>query len=221
MTTLTEALHPGAFIVAEAGHTQTRDTAVIALSQTIVVGQVLGRRIAGTVTSSVAADAGNTGNGVFTIDGTTPVAAGARDGVYRVINDLVAANGGEFQVFDPEGVEIGRVAVGATFNNQIKFSIADGATDFTIGDAFSVTVGIEDSDYEYAALNYSATDGLANAAGIAVYPVTTDGSNKQSIAVMVRGPSQVRLSDLTFPSGSAAQQAEVLRQLDRLGIVAR
>ena len=53
---------------------------------------------------------------------------------------LCAANSGEFVVYDPDGIEIGRVAVAATFNNQIKFVIADGSNDFAIGDAFSVTV---------------------------------------------------------------------------------
>src|SRR5262245_5985165 len=60
--------------------------------------------------------------------------------VYRVVNELVATNSGEFVVYDPDGIEIGRVAVAATFSNQIKFMIADGSTDFAIGDAFSITV---------------------------------------------------------------------------------
>jgi hypothetical protein len=64
-------------------------------------------------TSSAAADAGNTGNGTITMDVTTPVLAGAKNGVYRAVNDLVAANSGEFVVYDPDGIEIGRVAVGA------------------------------------------------------------------------------------------------------------
>ena len=37
---------------------------------------------------------------------------------------MIAANSGEFVVYDPDGIEIGRVAVAATFNNQIKFVIA-------------------------------------------------------------------------------------------------
>lgn len=224
MTTLTEPLHPGAFIVSESeGPYHTREAVVIALSQTILVGMLLGRaNVAANVTSSAAADAGNSGNGVFTIDGTAPVGAGAKNGKYRVVNDLVAANGGEFQVFDPSGQEIGRVAVGATFNNQIKFAIADGSNDFAIGDAFTVTVGIEDTDYQYEALDLTKAGDEAKVAGIAVYGVVTDGSTTQKITALVRGPAEVRASDLTFPSGATgAQIAECTRQLESLGIVCR
>jgi hypothetical protein len=224
MTTLTEALHPGSFIISESPHEHCRDAITIAVSQTILVGQALGRRIAASaaVTSSATADAANTGNGVFTLDGTAPVAAGAKDGAYRVVCVAVATNSGTFEVSDPDGKEIGRVAVGATFNNQIKFAIADGAADFVIGDAFTVQVGVEDGDYEYLALNLSATDGSQNVAGFAVYPVTTSGSATAKIAGLVRGPADVRAADLTWPSGAtAAQIAEGLRQSERLGIVGR
>jgi hypothetical protein len=225
MTTLTETVHPGAFIIAEAPHEHCRDSITVATSQTIVVGAALGRRVASaalaSATSSAAADAGNTGNGTFTLDATTPVAQGAKDGNYRIVNELVATNSGEFVVYDPSGILLGRVAVGATFNNQIKFVIADGASDFTIGDAFTVTVGIADTSYEYTALNLSATDGTQNVAGLAVYPVTTTSATAK-IAGLVRGPADVRSSDLTWPSGAtAAQIAEGLRALERLGIVAR
>lgn len=222
MTTLTEARHPGTFIIGEEEDHHTRDNILVALSQTLLVGQVLGRRgvIAG-VTSSAAADAGNTGNGVFTIDATAPVAASAIDGVYRVVCIAAATNSGTFEVVDPNGVEIGRVVVGATFNNQIKFVVADGSTDFVVGDAFSVTVGVELSDFEYAALDFTATDGLQNAAAIAVYPITTGGSVKGHVAGLTRGPAQVRGTDLTWPTGTAAQIAEGVRQLERRGIIVR
>ena len=222
MTTLTEAAHPGTFIIREAPFDHCRDNIVVAESQTIVVGEVLGRRIsaAATVTSSVVADGSNTGNGVLTLDGSAPVAVGAQDGVYRAVCIAVATNGGEFEVVDPSGIELGRAAVGATFNNQIKFVVHDGTNDFAAGDAFSITVGIADTAYEYVALNLAATDGTQNAAGIAVYPITTSSSG--NLAGLVRGPADVRGSDLTWPGGiTAPQQAEGLRQLERLGIITR
>jgi hypothetical protein len=225
MTTLTEALHPGAFIISEAPHMHCRDSISIPAAQTVLAGQVLGRRVlAGDLaaaTSSVVADSGNTGNGVFTLDGAAPVGQGAKDGNYRVVNELVAANSGEFVVYDPAGIEIGRVAVGATFNNQIKFVIADGSADFAIGDAFTVTVGIADSQYEYLPLNLAAADGTQNIAGIAVAGIVTTSASA-FIAGLVRGPADVRASNLSWPAGiTAAQQAEGLRALERLGIVPR
>jgi Bacteriophage lambda head decoration protein D len=222
MVTLTEALHPGAFIISEGPHNHDRDAVSFAQSQTIVTGQVLGRRIqaAAAPTSSAAADASNTGNGTFTLDATAPVAQAAKDGNYRVVCILAGASA-EFEVVDPSGAEIGRVAVGATFNNQIKFVVAAGGTNFAAGDAFTVTVGIADSNYEYAALNESATDGTQSVAGIAFAPITTTSANVVGAAI-TRGPMDVRASNLTWPSGaSAAQIAEGLRSLERLGIVAR
>jgi hypothetical protein len=218
----TESRHPGGFMVSEANGMKSRDKFAVALSQTIVAGQVCGKTaVVSGATSSVAADAGNTGNGVFTLDVTAPVSAGAKDGVYRVINDLVAANSGEFIVLDPDGIEIGRVAVAATFNNQIKFVIADGATDFAIGDAFSVTVGLEETDYQVEALNLSGTDGSQRPACISWGNVTTDGSNLGAGTFITRD-AEVRGVDLVWPSGiTAAQLAEGLRALEKLGIIVR
>ena len=185
-------------------------------------GRVVGKTaVVSLVTSSAAADGSNTGNGVITMDATAPVAAGAKNGVYRVVNELVATNSGEFVVYDPDGIEIGRVAVAATFSNQIKFVIADGATDFAIGDAFSITVGIEESDYQIVAYNPAGTDGSQRAAGILWEGVTTDGTNLGAGVVITRA-AEVRGVDLVWPATiTAIQRADALRQLEKFGIIAR
>jgi hypothetical protein len=221
---LTETLHPGAFIVSESDQGfYSRDAVLIALSQTIRPGMVLGKRaIVAGVTSSAAAAASNTGgSGAMTLDVTAPVGAGVQDGVYQAICIEPASNGGTFEVFDPQGVSLGVVAVGGTFNNQIKFVIAD-ATDFVAGDRFLITVGVEyDGDMEYLAHDPAATDGSQVACAIAIYGVTTDGSTKQKIAALTRR-AEVRLSDLEFKSGiSAANKAETIDQLRAVGIVCR
>ena len=114
-----EPKHAGAFMVSEAPGRLSRDRLVVALNQSLAAGQVVGKTaVVAQVTSSAAADGSNTGNGVITLDATAPVAAGAKHGVYRAVNELVATNSGTFVVFDPDGIEIGRVAVGATFSNQ-------------------------------------------------------------------------------------------------------
>lgn len=222
-TVLTEGLHAGAFIVSEGYNKYSRDQVTVALSQTLVAGQVIGKiGVPASETVSVAADAGNTGNGVFTIDGTNPIGAGAIDGPYRVVCIAVAANSGTFSVTDPKGVEIGRVAVAATFNNQIKFAIADGATDFVAGDAFTVLVGRESgTDEQIVAWGAGNTDGSQKAAGLLVYACTTDGSNTAQRAIIARH-AEVRLSDLTFGgSPTTAQQAEAVEQLRAIGIICR
>lgn len=223
MTLLIEARHPGDFIVSEAEGFRSRETAVIGVSQTIVVGQVLGKTavIAG-ATSSAVADSGNTGNGAITLDVTTPVLAPARDGVYRAVCIEPAENGGVFAVFDPSGVEIGTVAVGATFATEIKFGIADGAMDFAAGDAFSIIVGIESiADERYKALDLMATDGSARAAAVAVHPCVTGAGETKRIAI-IDCDAELRAADLTWPAGiTAPQKAERVEQLRRRGIKLR
>jgi len=224
MVTLTETLHPGAFIISESnGPYYTREAVTIAASQTILPGTVLARNaVAANTTVSAAADASNTaGSGAITMDPTTPVLDGAQDGRYRAVCVEPASNAGTFAVFDPQGVQIGSVAVGATFANQIKFVIAD-AADFVVGDAFSINVGIEQDDYEYSALDLTKTGDFAKAAGVAVYGAVTGAGETAKIAAIVRGPCEVRGADLTWPAGiTAVQKAEAVRQLEALGIVCR
>jgi hypothetical protein len=124
-------------------------------------------------------------------------------------------------VFDPQGVEIGRVAVAGTFNNQIKFVIADGSTDFAVGDAFSVTVGAEEVDYQYKAFDHAGTDGSQHAAAVLFDAVTTDGSSTKP-ATVHRRDCEVRAADLTWPAGiSAAQKAAAIAELAALGVILR
>lgn len=221
-TVLIEAEHAAAFVLSEGFNKFSRDQVTVGQSQTLAAGQVVGKvGIPASETSSVAADTGNTGNGVFTLDGSAPVASSAIDGAYRVVCIAVATNSGQFLVSDPKGVELGRVAVGATWNNQIKFVIADGATDFAAGDAFTVSVGRQSgTDEQVLAWSPSATDGSQRAAGIMIGPVAT-GAGQTAQAIMLSRHAAVRLSDLAFGgSPTSAQLAEAIEQLRALGIIA-
>lgn len=223
-TVISEGLHGGAFIVSEAEQGYfSREQVTVALSQTLAAGQVLGAvDVPASVTSSAAADASNTGNGTFTLDATNPTDTGAQDGNYRVVA-ISAGASAVFEVIDPKGVEIGRVTTGgAAFASQIKFTIGAGGTAFAVGDAFTVTVGVESgNDRQVKAWTPTATDGSQNPVGILIYPKTTDGSNTTQGSMIARH-AEVRLADLTFGgSPSAAQKAECIEQLRRIGIVCR
>lgn len=220
MVTLTETIHAGAFIVSEGDGWFSRDQVTVALSQTLLAGTpVYKSGIIASETSSAVADAGNTGNGTITLDATTPVLAAGQNGTYRAICIAVAANSGTFAVFDPKGIEIGRVAVAATFNNQIKFVINDGATDWAAGDAISIIVGRESNiDETVTAL---PNDGSQRCDGLMVYPVTTDGSSTKKGALLCR-TAEVRLADIQWPSGiSAANKAKAIEELRSLLIIGR
>lgn len=224
VTVFTEAQHPGAFIVSEEEGFLSRDAVTINESQTILVAQVIGRSVViADATSSAAADAGNTGSsGAMTLDPTTPVLAGAKNGKYRVVCIEPGSNVGTFAVFDPYGVEIGVYNVGGSaFAKEIKFTIAD-ATDFVAGDAFTVTVGIESlTDELWEVLDPAATDGTQIAAGIAVYGVVTGAGETKKISAITR-IAEVRAADLAWPNGiSAANKARAIEELRALNIILR
>jgi len=54
----------------------------------------------------------------------------------------VPANGGVFSVTDPYGRALPNATVGVAYSTQIGFTIADGLTDFIIGDGFDLTVTV-------------------------------------------------------------------------------
>lgn len=92
------------------------------------------------LSAAAAARAGNTGNGLITA--APAVGGSAIEGVYTLVAEEPAADGGVFRFEDPDGEFLGtvRVGVAATLGGIGPFTIADGATDFVAGDAFNVTV---------------------------------------------------------------------------------
>jgi hypothetical protein len=127
-------------------------------SGTLALGAIVGLVLNATPVG--AAVAGNTGNGTI---GTLSLGTNARAGVYRAVCIEPAANGGTFAIEDPDGVQIGRVNVGAAATGPVIFTIADGATDFVAGDAFTITVAATGAVLRCAA---AATDGSSRPHGI-------------------------------------------------------
>lgn len=123
--------------------------------QNLARGAVLGKASIGAASTAFA----GTGNGAITMDATTPIRPGAKVGAYAATCITAAANGGTFRVEDPDGNVLGDVAVGATFDDDIKFVIADGATDFIVGDKFTITVAAGSGKYLLSAA--AAIDGSA------------------------------------------------------------
>lgn len=196
----------------------SRDEAVLATGSGIKrPGTVLGRMSLGAATSGAKAG-GNTGNGTLTLDATTPVGAGAKVGIYRVRLIAAAANAGTFRVTDPDGFVLGEVAVGATFDNDVKFATADGATDFIVGDGFDITIPLGAGKLKPLALN--ATDGTQNAVAILLDNVDATSADKR-IVVLSR-TAEVVLQALEWPVGiSAEQKTAALAALEAKGVVAR
>lgn len=201
-------------ILAEVNPTWSRDTVVLAAnSDEVVIGTVMGEIKIGAATA--AAKAGNTGNGTCTMDATTPVLQGAKDGIYTVRFTSATA----FTVEDPDGNVIGTGVNGTAFADDIKFVTAAGGTAFVAGDGFDITVAVAASE-KFAPLDLSAVDGSDKPAAIALAPRATS-TDDQKIPVGARG-LVVNPANLVWPAGATdAQKAAGLRALKAKGIVPR
>ncbi len=217
-TIFTEAVHPMAPLI-EAVHNLSIDEVVIAASQTIVVGQVLGatgQTSAETVAGAAAA--GNTGTSTI---GSVSASATAQNGVYNIVL-LTAGSTGEFEVGRPDGTIDGVGKIGTAYTGQVNFTITSGGSP-AVGDNFSVTVTrpFGETGEQFEAWNPAATDGSQNASAIALYPATTAAGATQRIAAL-RRDGTARASDLTWNgSATAAQIAFATQQLAAKNIILR
>lgn len=210
MTILQERNHTGEFLLSEANGNRSRDVGT--------VNATAGRLDSGTVmailTSAnagvVTADAGNTGNGVF---GAVTVGNDAITGTYVVEITEAAAEGGTFSVTDPNGDAVGTGEVGVAFSaGGLSFTIADGATDFVVGDKWTVavTAGLgEWVPYD----DDGSNDGRRTASGILYTAV--DATEADAQATFVVRDAEVAAARLT--GLDAAARAD----LAALGIVVR
>lgn len=202
----------------EGPNRSSRDEGVLASGSGVVeCGTVIGRIGVGAAVAAAKAG-GNTGNGTLTLDVTTPVRNGAKVGVYRVRLKTVAANGGVWAVTDPEGYDLGEVAVGATVDNDLKFATADGATDFVVGDGFDITVAIGSGKWK--PLDFSAWDGSAN--DLAILLERANATSTDVRIVNLRRNAEVVGAALVWPAGATTQQKNAaLAALEQRGVVAR
>lgn len=141
-------------------------------------GSVLGIIALGAV-SSAAKAGGNTGNGTLTVDPANPKRVGAKTGVYRVRCIAAAANNGTFRVEDPDGFVLGDIVMAGgagAFDDDIKFTLADGGTDFIVGDGFDVTVAAGSNLLTLASAN--AEDGSSDPVGILPEEIDATSENK-------------------------------------------
>lgn len=200
----------------------TREVGVLKSGFSVLaLGMVLGVISFGAVTSAVKASGANTGNGTCTPDVAAPVQVNAKAGIYTARCIAAATNSGTFEVKDPEGRSLGQVVVGATFNDQIKFVIADGATDFIVGDGFDITVAAGSG--KYAPYDPTAKDGTQNAAAILLHQHDTTAADVAGAVLLVRGPAEIDRTGLAWGTNvtTNTHKDNAVAALAKLGIVSR
>ncbi len=184
------------------------------------IGTVLGRIQAATVAVGAPAFTG-TGNGVLT-RAAPAYGVGAQQGTYVVRLIEAGANAGSFEVKRPDGTVDGVAEVGVAYVGQVRFTIADGSTDFSAAAQFTLAVTVSAVSYKYVPLNFGGADGSQNAAAVSLSQRTaTDGGSDQKIVLLKRGPAIVDELHLIWPGGATTDQiAAGLAQLEAVGIVA-
>jgi len=219
MTVLTEDLaRTAGYIVSEAAGHRSRDQITIASGSGVLkAGAVLSfvDAASGTATAAGGALVG-TGDGVLTL-ADPAVGAGVKAGVYKVLCIDPATDGGTFAVEDPDGIIVGSATVGVAFTGVVKFTIADGATDFTAGSWFPITVTKADPAAVGA---YVPFDGSRPAAAILYEGVDATSAAGRRTATL--RDSEVQTDLLVWATGvTSDQKLAALASLASLGIIGR
>ncbi len=214
MTTLTEKLHPFGFLFSQANGSRSLENITLMDGQNLQAGDVLGLVATGAATSAAKAG-GNTGNGTM---GAVTVGATAKVGVYTLTITAAATNAGTFSLTDPDGVVLatGTVAVAYT-GGGLSFTLADGTTDFIVGDGFTITVASVPG--KYAIYDNAASNGVQAAAGILV--AATDATAGHTPAVIVARDAEVNAAELGWNGQDSTAITAGKADLAALGIIAR
>lgn len=214
-TVYTEGKRVGDVIKYELNPTLTRESMVVLSGEDLACGSVLGAQLVGGA-ATAAALATNTGDGAM---GAITVGTAAKRGRHSIIVVEPAAAAGNFIHVDPDGVVVGKGTVAVAYSGGgLSFTLADGAADFVAGDGFVIEV--TGGTLKAKLWDPADTDGGQNLAGILLFD--TDASAADSTgAALVRGPAVVARDALTWATATAAQKAEIERQLAAKGIVVR
>jgi len=211
MTTLTQPRRRGEFLRGDIDPISF-DAGTLLSGQNLQAGTVLGQI---TNSTAVAVAGTNTGNGAM---GAITVGPNAVPGVYTLRITSAAANAGGFTVTDPMGDIVGTGNVAQAHNNgSLSFTLADGATDFVVGDSFTITVT---GSGQWRQLNLAGTDGSQRAAAI-LYD-NEDASAAARTVTLVTRHQELGLSDLIWPVGiTTPQMTTALAQLAAQQLIAR
>ncbi|MDP1866993.1 MAG: head decoration protein [Bradyrhizobium sp.] len=162
---------------------QTRKVTLLSGAGVLLRGTVLGKIgvDAGAVTVGAAAFTG-TGNGTLT-PADPAYGAGVQTGTYTSRLMEAGANSGQFEVRRPDGTVDGYATVGAAYDGQVKFTIADGATDFSGAAQFIQAVTIADTGAtKYKKSLAAATDGSQTPCAILGEDCDATSADKDTIA---------------------------------------
>jgi hypothetical protein len=207
---MSESNYLGDVLKYEAPNLFSRDEVTLTAGN-LALGAVVGRKApAVTVTPGT-----NTGNGVM---GAVTLGPAALPGNYVLTCKTKVTNAGVFSVIDPRGLPLPDLTVAVAYaGDHINCTLADGSTDFEVGDSFTIAVSVASEIGEF---NPAASDGLQFAAGVMVEAVDASVAAKQT--VIIARDAIVSRPALVWKTGTTApQKAVAIAQLKTLGILVR
>ncbi len=219
MNAYSESTYLGDVLKCEAPNLYSRDTVTVlggsGAERVLIAGTVIAARTRSEVT--VTAGDGNTGNGEAT-PADPALGALAEAGIYRLAC-IPAGAAGTFQVLSPKGYVLPNLTAGTAYTgDHLNLTVADGTTDFVVGDTFAIEVA---GDGKVVAFNPAAVDGTAEAIGIVAYDVTApDGTDAEVTAIL----RDAVLADraIVWPAGiTEAQKNAAIVDLEARGILVR
>ena len=218
MPTITEKTHAGEFLIDEQQGLglMSRASGKLNAGQNLIAGTVLGRIL----TAGAAIFVGTVGTrGAVTV--AAAIGPRTQVGVYSLICVTAVANAGTFQLRAPDGslvpfdtAAVITVAGGAHTSDHLDITIADGATDFSVGDTYTITVAAGD----FEILTPAATTGAQIATGILFGAV--DATSADVPCVVITSRAKVSSALLTWPDAiSDANKAIATAQLLARGVL--
>ena len=170
-----------------------------------------------TGTAVAIADAGNTGDGVM---GAITVSAGAKKGKYRLLFKSAAVDLGDFEIEDPDGLNVGRGTVASAFAlGGLAFTLADGAADYIVGDGFDIDVDI--TVKKFIQQDRAATDFTEDAVALLLLDTTAPDGQDVKATLIVR-EAIISKDAITYPtSATAPEKVASLAQLSQFNILDR
>ena len=224
MTFASDSLRLSDFVQYEANPDQSRKEVTIlagsGAARVLTAGMVLGRTLA-SATETSAAGGSNTGDGAM---GAVTAGKKVKAGVYSLVCIATGANVGTFAVFDPDGIPVKSatgldLVVAAAFaSDHFSVTLADGATDFALGDTFTITMSA--LVHKYVRHETTGTDGSEIVAGLLLFDKTALDSVDAKGVALVRGPAINNKGQIVHDANATAAEIDsVLAELEAVGIV--
>lgn len=208
---LLETQHAGGAIVSELPDLMSRKTATLNSGQNLLANTIVAQLLVAGAATGVGTP---TGTGTITVGA---IGSAAVIGVYKLVCVAAATNAGTFNFYAPNGNLIRQITVGggAAANDHIVITIAD-ATDFIVGDTFTITV----TGGDYEALDPAEDDGAQIASGMLF--ADTDATSADKPCVVLYRDAVFNADEIIWPTGiSDANKATAISQLAARGITLR